>query len=91
MPVPPFTAFWLPFLRLLADGGIHRTSDLVDALADHFDLTDAERAERIPSGKRTRVLDRVLWTSTYLCQAGLIERTSRGYVRLVPRQPSCDG
>ncbi len=75
----------MPFLELLADGGIHHAADFADTLASQFDLAEHERDERTPSGKRTRVLDRVLWTSTYLSQAGLVERTSRGYVRITPR------
>ncbi len=84
MPVPPFTAFWGPFLKALDDGDIHRVTDLAGVLAEYFQLSNEERSERISSG-RTRVLDRALWTSTYLSQAGLVERTSRGNVRITER------
>ena len=57
MPVPPFTAFWGPFLKALDDGDIHRVTDLAGVLAEYFQLSDEERSERISSG-RTRVLDR---------------------------------
>ena len=39
-----------PLLALLSDGKEHRFGDIVDKLADHFSLTDAELDERLPSG-----------------------------------------
>src|SRR4051794_39198170 len=69
VPVPPFVDFWLPTLRYLSAGRTCRPTELVEAISADFRLSDAEQTERIPSG-RTRVLDRVLWTITYLRQAG---------------------
>jgi len=71
VPVPPFIDFWLPVLRYLRDGRTSRATELVEVLVVEFRLSDAEQTERISSG-RTRVLDRVLWTTTYLKQAGLL-------------------
>jgi len=48
----------LPLLELLADGEEHTSSELVEALALRFGLTDAERNELLPSGKQERFLNR---------------------------------
>src|SRR5688500_4110623 len=85
MPVPPFTAFWLPLLQRVADGRVWASAELVDVLATEFKLSAEDRAEQIPSGRKTRVLDRVLWTVTYLRQAGLIESPQRGRLRITER------
>ncbi|MGE3913771.1 MAG: restriction endonuclease [Chloroflexota bacterium] len=84
MAVPPFTEFWLPLLRRVSDGQVWVPAHLTEVLADEFGLSEADRAETIPSG-RTRVLDRVLWTITYLRQAGVVESPQRGRVRITER------
>jgi len=84
MSVPPFAAFWLPLLRTVADGKVWTGSELADVLADEFRLSPVDRADQIPSG-RTRVLDRVLWTITYLRQARVVESPQRGRVRITER------
>jgi Mrr N-terminal domain len=68
MPVPPFATFWLPLLRTVSDGKVWSPAVLVEVLAAEFRLSADDRAETIASGK-TRVLDRVQWTITYLRQA----------------------
>src|SRR5690606_29084348 len=43
---------------------------------------DEDRAEMLPSGKKTRLVDRVHWAATYLRQAGLMSSATsagRGY------------
>ncbi len=75
----------LPLLELLADGEEHTSSELVEALALRFGLTDDERNELLPSGKQERFLNRVSWARSYLKRALLVENTGRGRVRITPR------
>ncbi len=75
----------LPLLELLADGEEHTSSELVEALALRFGLTDDERNELLPSGKQERFLNRASWARSYLKRALLIENTGRGRVRIAPR------
>ena len=80
--IPDFQSCMRPALAHLADGQLHRSREVKETLSDQFGLTDAERAELLPSG-RQRVMDnRVGWALTFLSQAGLVERPSRGVVRI---------
>jgi restriction system protein len=71
-----------PILAHLADGAVHRSREVKDAMADQFQLTDAERAELLPSGRQRTIDNRVGWALTYLTQAGLAARPSRGQVAI---------
>ena len=70
MPVPEFQTFMLPVLREFADGTKHFYKDVRERVAAAL-LSPEDRAERIPSGKKTRVDDRASWAHVYLKQAGL--------------------
>jgi restriction system protein len=75
----------LPLLRLAADGAEHRFRDAVEHLAAQFGLSDAERAEMLPSGTAPLFDNRVGWARTYLKQAGLLESPRRGLFRITDR------
>lgn len=80
--IPDYQSCMRPALAHLADGQLHRSREVKESLADVFRLTDAERAELLPSG-RQRVMDsRVGWALTYLSQAGLVNRPSRGLLQI---------
>jgi restriction system protein len=46
-------------------------------LAGRFHLTEAELAQRLPSGTARTFDNRVGWAATYLCRVGLLERPRR--------------
>ncbi len=73
-----------PALAHLADGQLHRSREVKEALADEFGLTETERAELLPSGRQRVIDNRVGWALTYLSQAGLVNRPARGQVRITP-------
>ena len=50
MAIPDYQTIMLPLLRLASDGREHRFRDAVEQLAAEFGITDAERAELLPSG-----------------------------------------
>lgn len=50
MPIPDYQSIMLPLLRLAGDSKEHRFRDAVEKLATEFQITDAERAELLPSG-----------------------------------------
>jgi restriction system protein len=75
----------LPVLRARGDGREHRTPDLVAQMADLFRLSEEERAALLPSGTQAVIANRTHWAITYMAQAGLLERTRRGFVRLTDR------
>lgn len=78
--IPDFQSCMRPALAHLADSGLHRTREVKEALADEFGLSEAERAELLPSGRQRVIDNRVGWALTFLSQAGLVERPSRGVV-----------
>ena len=75
----------LPALRLAGDGRDHRFSDAISALAAEFHLTEAQLAERVPSGKQGRFSNRVGWAITDLKAARLLESRGRGTFKITPR------
>jgi restriction system protein len=85
MAIPDFQSLMLPALCALGDGKEHRLRDVVDYLANEFSLTIEEKNELVPSGKSRTFYGRVSWAQVYLRQAGLIERTRRGYGKITER------
>jgi restriction system protein len=78
MTMPDFQAVMLPILDLAADGAEHTMAEAFAKLADHFQLTEAERSELLPGGSQRRFHNRVYWAVTHLRAAGLVVRPARG-------------
>lgn len=85
MAIPDYESAMLPLLQLASDGADHKFRDAVEQLADRFELTDAERAEMLPSGTAFLFSNRIGWARTYLKQAGLLESPKRGFFKITPR------
>lgn len=85
MPIPDYESAMLPLLQLAGDGAEHRSREAVEKLAVHFKLSDAERAELLPSGTAPLFDNRVGWARTYLKQAGLLESPKRGWFKITDR------
>ena len=75
----------LPLLTFLADGEEHSSGEALDAVASHFKLTEAERAELLPSGMQAKISNRVAWAKTYMGKAGLLRATRRGWFHITDR------
>ncbi|SOE92878.1 restriction system protein [Burkholderia sp. D7] len=78
MAIPDFQTLMLPVLRT-AEAGEVKISDVVELLANEFQLTEEERSELLPSGKQTTFANRVHWAKSYLGKAGLVELTKRAH------------
>ncbi|ADJ62731.1 restriction endonuclease [Herbaspirillum seropedicae] len=85
MTIPDYQSIMLPLLRLTGDTKEHRFRDLVEQLADEFSLTDAQRAEMLPSGTAPLFDNRAGWARTYLKQAGLLQSAKRGVLQITER------
>jgi restriction system protein len=85
MAVPAFNDYLLPVLRHTSDGAEHTIAELVEAIAKHFKLSDADMAEMLPSGTQARHQNRVYWARTYLAKAGLLDATGRGRFKITQR------
>jgi len=85
MAIPGFQDLMLPLLQIAGDAQEHHIRDVIDALADYFQLTEDERREQLPSGKQPTIDNRVHWARTYLAKAGLIANTVRGKFQITER------
>jgi restriction system protein len=88
MAIPDYQTCMLHLLRLVSDGVEHTLKDAVPALADIFQLTDAERSELLPSGQQAIFNNRVAWAKTYLNKAGLLKAPRRGAFIITDRGKS---
>lgn len=80
--VPTYDQLTLPLLQLAADGRVHTLRSAGDAIADTLNLTESQRGDLLPSGRRTRFADRLTWAKTYLVQAGLLKRVGWGQFQI---------
>ena len=51
MAVPDYQSFMLPLLNFAADGREHNQREAKDALSRHFNITESDRREMLPSGR----------------------------------------
>ena len=82
MSIPDFQSLMRPALAFISDGSLHRSRDVKTGLAEHLGLSSEDRAEVLPSGRQRTFDNRVSWALTYLVQAGLAQRPSRGVVSI---------
>ena len=52
MPIPDYQSIMLPLLQFASDGREHSKEEAVNAVADVFKLSDQERNQLYPSGKK---------------------------------------
>jgi restriction system protein len=83
--IPDYQTVMLPLLTLAADEKEHRFRDAIEELADHFNLTEDERKELLPSGTQATFNNRVGWARTYMKKAGLLESPERGYFKITDK------
>lgn len=78
--IPDYQTLMLPMLKIVADGNEHHVRNLVEVLAEKFQVTDDERKELLPSGNQPIFDNRVGWAKTYLKKAGLLDSPKRATV-----------
>ena len=83
--IPTYQTLMLPLLKAVKNGKEHRLNDLVDILANEFNLSDDERKELLPSGQTFLFGNRVAWARAYLKKAGLLDAPKRGFVCITKR------
>ncbi len=80
--IPDFQTIMLPFLQILSDGKEHTTNETNQKLAEHFNLTEEELNEFLPSGAAKTFPNRVAWAKSHFKMAGFIENTKRSSFRI---------
>jgi len=78
MTVPSYQDFLLPLLQVAGDGQEHLLSQTIDFLSGQFQLTEEDKKELLPSGRQTKLANRVSWAITYLRKAKLLGSGKRG-------------
>ena len=76
--IPEFKAFFNPTLEFFNDGNTHTEKEVSEFNAKYFDLTEDELKETTSTGKNLKYKNRSEWAVTYLYNAGLLERKTRG-------------
>ncbi|MEJ2442630.1 MAG: winged helix-turn-helix domain-containing protein [Exilibacterium sp.] len=83
--IPDFQSCMSPLLAAVRDGQIHRFNEAFEKVCMHFQLTEDERAEKLPSGKQTIIRNRIAWARTYLNKAGLLTAPGRSQLQITDR------
>lgn len=75
--MPTWDGFLLPVLQVLEDGETVQARELQARVADHVELTEAQRDEVLDSGQ-LRFRNRIGWAVSSLARAGALDRPRRG-------------
>ena len=79
MAIPSYQDFMLPVLKVLEKTGLIHTRDCAKLAGDLLGLSEEERAQMLPSGNQSYLLNRTGWACWYMMQAGLVARPKRGF------------
>lgn len=82
MAIPDFQSFFYPFLKMSLDKKEHSLNEAREFLANYFELSDKDRAEKVPSGSQSRFDNRIYWTKSYFIKAKLIKPTKRAHFKI---------
>ncbi len=82
MAIPSFQNIMLPLMKFYLDGVEHSSIETVTKLAEHFNLSEEQLAQLLPSGTQSIFRNRVAWSLAHLKMAGLIENTQRGHYKI---------
>lgn len=85
MAIPDFQSIMRPMLEHLADGKVRKNRETNEFLAEHFQLSEEELSEMLPSGYARLFDNRIGWAKTHLKGAGLIESPARAKYRITQR------
>ena len=85
MAIPDYQKIWLALLKFLSDQKEHNVREMIDYLADKFQLSDEDRKRLLPSGNDVQFDNKVKWARLYLGKAGLLESIKKGYWKITKR------
>lgn len=82
--IPKYDELTWPMLEVLKGGTSLTTHEIAAVLATHFNLTNEEQSERLPSGGQTYLVNRTGWAGFHLQKAELINRPRRAMWQITP-------
>lgn len=74
----------LPVLMALSESNATPSMEIRNRVMVSEGLTTSDVLEMLPSGKQSKLTNRVAWAIVHMRRAGLVERVSRGVYRLSP-------
>lgn len=75
--IPDFQTIMLPLLKAFQNGKEKTSKELREEMVSHFNISEDEQKEKIPSGKQPLYYNRVAWAIAYLKMADLISSPAR--------------
>jgi restriction system protein len=85
MPIPDYQKLFLPILQSASDGQEHSQAEAVEAVVRHFNLTEEDCKELLPSGTQRKLSNRASWSRFHMIKAGLLEAVGRGRFKITAR------
>lgn len=85
MTIPTFEQIMPVILNMAAKSDQIAIRHCMDDVANHFNLTEEEREQTLPSGKQKVLYNRTYWASFDLLKAGLLEKRQRGIYAITER------
>ncbi len=85
MTMPTFEQIMPVILNLATKSDQIAIRHCMDDVADHFNLTEEEREQTLPSGKQKVLYNRTYWASFDLLKARLLEKRQRGIYAITER------
>ena len=82
MAIPDFQQCMRPFLAAISSGEVITFNQAYEAVCNHFDVTEEEKRQLLPSGKQTIVRNRCGWARTYMKKAGLLTSPQRSHIQI---------
>lgn len=80
--IPDFQSLMYPLLSYLKDDKPHSLQDVMNTLAQQYQLTEDELRLKVPSGQMSLFKNRVAWALSYMKNAGLIFYPQRGVYQI---------
>jgi len=81
--LPTWNDFLIHVLTYLSDGAVRGLPQIRQGVGELAQLTDAQRAETLPSGK-SMADNRIGWALSYLARVSAVDRPDRGHYRITP-------
>ena len=85
MAIPKFDEFFLPVMQDLKEHSPSFVRELIPRVAASVGLTEAEKAEMLPSGTQPTYRNRIHWALAYLKKAGLVASPSHGCYEILEK------
>lgn len=80
--MPTWEGFMTPTLEALSDGIVRHPREFEATVANLALLTEEQKKELLPSGKKLRYVDRIGWALSFLNNVGALQRPRRGHYQI---------